>query len=103
MNKNRHYRSILTFDADFLLVFNFFFRYGQVITATLNDFVMSTFGGMQGGGGGGGWLSSLTSMVGGIFLTSDDTQPVVRGHRNRYIPYLKIIYLSVSLCRVPVG
>ncbi|KAL0880123.1 hypothetical protein ABMA27_002607 [Loxostege sticticalis] len=56
--------------------------YGQVITATLNDFVMSTFGGMQGGGGGGGWLSSLTSMVGGIFLTSDETQPVVRGQRN---------------------
>lgn len=45
---------------------------------------MSTFGGMQGGGGGGGWLSSLTSMVGGIFLTSDETQPVVRGQRNRY-------------------
>ncbi|XP_026748904.2 armadillo-like helical domain-containing protein 3 [Galleria mellonella] len=56
--------------------------YGQVITAALNDFVMSTFGGMQGGSGGGGWLSSLTSMVGGIFLTSDDTQPVVRGQRN---------------------
>ncbi|XP_060801499.1 armadillo-like helical domain-containing protein 3 [Amyelois transitella] len=56
--------------------------YGQVITASLNDFVMSTFGGMQGGGGGGGWLSSLTSMVGGIFLTSDDTQPVVRGQRS---------------------
>ncbi|CAH0399785.1 unnamed protein product [Chilo suppressalis] len=56
--------------------------YGQVITATLNDFVMSIFGGMQGGGGGGSWLSSLTSMVGGIFLTSDDTQPVVRGQRN---------------------
>ncbi|KAM3964908.1 armadillo-like helical domain-containing protein 3 [Aphomia sociella] len=56
--------------------------YGQVITAALNDFVMSTFGGMQGGGSGGGWLSSLTSMVGGIFLTSDDTQPVVRGQRN---------------------
>ncbi|KAI5646082.1 UPF0668 protein C10orf76 [Phthorimaea operculella] len=55
--------------------------YGQVITAALNDFVMSTFGGMQGTGGG-GWLSSLTSMVGGIFLTSDDTQPVVRGQRN---------------------
>ncbi|XP_053604682.1 armadillo-like helical domain-containing protein 3 isoform X2 [Plodia interpunctella] len=55
--------------------------YGQVITTSLNDFVMSTFGGMQGGGGG-GWLSSLTSMVGGIFLTSDDTQPVVRGQRN---------------------
>ncbi|PZC72234.1 hypothetical protein B5X24_HaOG211675 [Helicoverpa armigera] len=56
--------------------------YGQVITAALNDYVMSTFGGMQGGGGGGGWLSSLTSMVGGIFLTSDETQPVVRGQRN---------------------
>ncbi|KAJ2951164.1 hypothetical protein O0L34_g5556 [Tuta absoluta] len=55
--------------------------YGQVITAALNDFVMSTFGGMQGSGGG-GWLSSLTSMVGGIFLTSDETQPVVRGQRN---------------------
>lgn len=56
--------------------------YGQVITAALNDYVMSTFGGMQGGGGSGGWLSSLTSMVGGIFLTSDDTQPVIRGQRN---------------------
>ncbi|XP_068633844.1 armadillo-like helical domain-containing protein 3 [Battus philenor] len=56
--------------------------YGQVITAALNEFVMSTFGGMQGGGNGGGWLSSLTSMVGGIFLTSDDTQPVIRGQRN---------------------
>ncbi|XP_063826710.1 armadillo-like helical domain-containing protein 3 [Ostrinia nubilalis] len=55
--------------------------YGQVITATLNDFVMSAFGGLQGGGGG-GWLSSLTSMVGGIFLASDETQPVVRGQRN---------------------
>ncbi|XP_063362664.1 armadillo-like helical domain-containing protein 3 [Cydia amplana] len=55
--------------------------YGQVITAALNDFVMSVFGGMQGNTGG-GWLSSLTSMVGGIFLTSDDTQPVVRGQRN---------------------
>lgn len=55
--------------------------YGQVITAALNDFVMSTFGGMQASGG--GWLSSLTSMVGGIFLTSDETQPVVRGQRNR--------------------
>ncbi|XP_047531241.1 armadillo-like helical domain-containing protein 3 isoform X1 [Vanessa atalanta] len=54
--------------------------YGQVIRAALNDFVMSTFGGMQASGG--GWLSSLTSMVGGIFLTSDDTQPVVRGQRN---------------------
>ncbi|CAH0719983.1 unnamed protein product, partial [Brenthis ino] len=54
--------------------------YGQVITAALNDFVMSTFGGMQASGG--GWLSSLTSMVGGIFLTSDETQPVVRGQRN---------------------
>ncbi|CAG9562750.1 unnamed protein product [Danaus chrysippus] len=53
--------------------------YGQVITAALNDFVMTTFGGMQAGGG--GWLSSLTSMVGGIFLTTDDTQPVVRGQR----------------------
>ncbi|XP_030023646.1 armadillo-like helical domain-containing protein 3 [Manduca sexta] len=56
--------------------------YGQVITAALNDYVLSVFGGMQGGSGGGGWLSSLTSMVGGIFLTSDDTQPVVRGQRN---------------------
>ncbi|KPJ04282.1 UPF0668 protein C10orf76-like [Papilio xuthus] len=46
-----------------------------------NDYVMSTFGGMQGGGNASGWLSSLTSMVGGIFLTSDDTQPLVRGHR----------------------
>ncbi|XP_049872224.1 armadillo-like helical domain-containing protein 3 [Pectinophora gossypiella] len=55
--------------------------YGQVITAALNDFVMSVFGGLAGGGGG-GWLSSLTSMVGGIFLTSDDTPPVVRGQRN---------------------
>ncbi|XP_013173601.1 PREDICTED: UPF0668 protein C10orf76 homolog [Papilio xuthus] len=55
--------------------------YGQVITAALNDYVMSTFGGMQGGGNASGWLSSLTSMVGGIFLTSDDTQPLVRGHR----------------------
>ncbi|CAH2047104.1 unnamed protein product, partial [Iphiclides podalirius] len=55
--------------------------YGQVITAALNDYVMSTFGGMQGGGNGSGWLSSLTSMVGGIFLTSDDTQPVIRGQR----------------------
>ncbi|XP_073955047.1 armadillo-like helical domain-containing protein 3 [Choristoneura fumiferana] len=55
--------------------------YGQVITAALNDFVMSVFGGMQGTTGG-GWLSSLTSMVGGIFLTSDETQPVVRGQRN---------------------
>ncbi|XP_013141569.1 PREDICTED: UPF0668 protein C10orf76 homolog [Papilio polytes] len=55
--------------------------YGQVITAALNDYVMSTFGGVQGGGNAGGWLSSLTSMVGGIFLTSDDTQPLVRGHR----------------------
>ncbi|XP_045449706.1 armadillo-like helical domain-containing protein 3 [Melitaea cinxia] len=54
--------------------------YGQVIRAALNDFVMSTFGGMQASGG--GWLSSLTSMVGGIFLTSDDTQPLVRGQRN---------------------
>ncbi|XP_026496390.2 armadillo-like helical domain-containing protein 3 [Vanessa tameamea] len=54
--------------------------YGQVIRAALNDFVMSTFGGMQASGG--GWLSSLTSMVGGIFLTSDETQPVVRGQRN---------------------
>ncbi|OWR52908.1 hypothetical protein KGM_209184B, partial [Danaus plexippus plexippus] len=53
--------------------------YGQVITAALNDFVMTTFGGMQASGG--GWLSSLTSMVGGIFLTTDDTQPVVRGQR----------------------
>lgn len=43
---------------------------------------MSTFGGMQGNNGG-GWLSSITSMVGGIFLSSDDTQPVVRGQRNR--------------------
>ncbi|KOB57984.1 Uncharacterized protein OBRU01_25586, partial [Operophtera brumata] len=42
---------------------------------------MSTFGGMQGNGSGSGWLSSLTSMVGGIFLTSDETQPVVRGQR----------------------
>ncbi|KAJ0183259.1 hypothetical protein K1T71_001235 [Dendrolimus kikuchii] len=56
--------------------------YGQVITASLNDYVMSTFGGMQGNGSGGGWLSSLTSMVGGIFLTSDETQPVIRGQRN---------------------
>ncbi|KOB63960.1 Uncharacterized protein OBRU01_24664, partial [Operophtera brumata] len=55
--------------------------YGQVITASLNDYVMSTFGGMQGNGSGSGWLSSLTSMVGGIFLTSDETQPVVRGQR----------------------
>ncbi|XP_050348790.1 armadillo-like helical domain-containing protein 3 [Nymphalis io] len=54
--------------------------YGQVIRAALNDFVMSTFGGMQASGG--GWLSSLTSMVGGIFLTSDETQPVIRGQRN---------------------
>ncbi|XP_041979740.1 armadillo-like helical domain-containing protein 3 [Aricia agestis] len=53
--------------------------YGQVITAALNDFVMSTFGGMQGSGG--GWLSSITSMVGGIFLSNDETQ-VVRGQRN---------------------
>lgn len=56
--------------------------YGQVITASLNDYVMSAFGGMQGNGSGGGWLSSLTSMVGGIFLTSDETQPVIRGQRN---------------------
>ncbi|XP_045535885.1 armadillo-like helical domain-containing protein 3 [Papilio machaon] len=55
--------------------------YGQVITAALNDYVMSTFGGMHGGGNASGWLSSLTSMVGGIFLTSEDTQPLVRGHR----------------------
>ncbi|XP_026319025.1 armadillo-like helical domain-containing protein 3 isoform X2 [Hyposmocoma kahamanoa] len=55
--------------------------YGQVITTALNDFVMSTFGGMQGNNGG-GWLSSITSMVGGIFLSSDDTQPVIRGQRN---------------------
>lgn len=56
---------------------------------------MSTFGGMQGGGGGGGWLSSLTSMVGGIFLTSDDTQPVVRGQRNRYTVFLHLnLYLA---------
>ncbi|KAH9637971.1 hypothetical protein HF086_013051 [Spodoptera exigua] len=55
--------------------------YGQVITAALNDYVMSTFGNMQGGGGGGGWLSSFTSMVGGIFMTSDETQPVIRGQR----------------------
>ncbi|CAK1585365.1 unnamed protein product [Parnassius mnemosyne] len=52
--------------------------YGQVITAALNDYVIST----QGEGSGGGWLSSLTSIMGGIFLTSDDTQPVVKGNRN---------------------
>lgn len=51
--------------------------YGQVITATLNDYVLYTFGRIQGNNnGGGGWLSSLTSMVGGIFLANDDTQPV---------------------------
>ncbi|XP_050679143.1 armadillo-like helical domain-containing protein 3 [Leptidea sinapis] len=54
--------------------------YGQVITAALNDYVISTFGGMQTNSG--SWLSSLTSMVGGIFLTSDDAQPVYRGQRN---------------------
>ncbi|CAG5028392.1 unnamed protein product [Parnassius apollo] len=52
--------------------------YGQVITAALNDYVMST----QGEGSGGGWLSSLTSIMGGIFLTSEDTQPMVKGNRN---------------------
>ncbi|XP_028033635.1 armadillo-like helical domain-containing protein 3 [Bombyx mandarina] len=56
--------------------------YGQVITTALNDYVMSAFGGMQGNGGGGGWLSSLTSMVGGIFLTNDEQQPLARGQRN---------------------
>ncbi|CAK1555338.1 unnamed protein product [Leptosia nina] len=54
--------------------------YGQVITAALNDYVMTTFGGMQNNTG--GWLSSLTSMVGGIFLTNDETQPVFRGQRS---------------------
>lgn len=58
-------------------------RFGQVITAALNDYVMATFGGGQTANTGGGWLSSLTSMVGGIFLTSDETQPVIRGQRNR--------------------
>ncbi|GBP81815.1 UPF0668 protein C10orf76 homolog [Eumeta japonica] len=56
--------------------------YGQVITACLNDYVLSVFGGNQGvNSGGGGWLSSLTSMVGGIFLTSNETQPLIRGQR----------------------
>ncbi|KAG7298693.1 hypothetical protein JYU34_017100 [Plutella xylostella] len=56
--------------------------FGQVITASLNDFVMWTFGGAGGGGGGaagGGWLASLTSMVGGMFLAGDDAPPARRG------------------------
>ncbi|XP_077294273.1 armadillo-like helical domain-containing protein 3 isoform X2 [Arctopsyche grandis] len=51
--------------------------YGQVITSALGGFC-SRYGreraGNEGntGSGGGGWLSSLTSMVGGMFLSGDD-------------------------------
>lgn len=47
---------------------------------------MTTFGGMQSNTG--SWLSSLTSMVGGIFLTNDETQPVIRGQRSRLACFL---------------